>query len=222
MDGETLVPMLTSIAVKVFNEGRKTMSNLYIQLISAGQIQRVLSVKAEDTIITDLTISSASSSLPTLVSTENIVGQINDAGFELNNSNMVNKISNLINSYYLPTECALWHDMTIELDATLISYQNVGLYQEIGYMRGTVIQSIQKAQSYESQGNYAGVRVVQDDLVDSLRTRVQSKRSWWERIPEFLIKTAIPFVFSAFMGFSLHILFASIFGTAFHINPNYL
>lgn len=197
------------------------MSTLSIQLIYAGRICSVLSVKAENLVITDLTISSATTSLPTLVSTENVVGQVNTAGFELATPQVVYQISSLINSYYLPTHRTLWRDMTIDLDVIPISEEHAGYYQEIGYMRGAVIQSIEQARSYEHQGNYMLIKKTQDTLVDSLQARIQSRRTWWKKIPEFLIKTALPFVFNAFMGFTLHALFASVFGAAFRLAPEY-
>jgi hypothetical protein len=198
------------------------MSNITIQLTSAGHIRRVLSVRAEDIIVTDLIISSASASLPTLVSTENVIGRVNEAGFELADSHVVHRISAVINTCYLPTTQALWHDTTIALEVIPISQENIRLYQEIGYMRATLIQSIQQARIYENQGDYPKVKAEQDRLVDSLQDHVQHRRSWWEKIPEFLLKTALPFVFKAFMGFSLHVFFASIFGAAFHTAPEYL
>ncbi|HEY1349474.1 MAG TPA: hypothetical protein VGF67_07620 [Ktedonobacteraceae bacterium] len=198
------------------------MSNITIQLTSAGHIRRVLSLRAEDLIVTDLTISSASASLPTLVSTENVIGQVNEAGFELVDPHVVHHISAVINTSYLPTAQAQWHDTTIALEVMPISQDNARLYQEIGYMRTTLIQSIQQARIYESQGDYRNVKAEQDRLVDSLQDHVQNRRSWWEKIPEFLLKTALPIVFKAFMGFSLHVLFASIFGAAFHVAPEYL
>ncbi|MBK8129454.1 MAG: hypothetical protein IPK53_11330 [bacterium] len=141
----------------------------------------IINFLAESVIETTLQVSPERASLPTLISIENIIGQINEKGYELASSDEINKIAGLINNYYLPNPVESWNDQHISVDANPILFEDIQHFSEIQKIRGSMIAAAHNVARFEVQQDYTSSKQVQDKAVISLARSVQASRSWWDR-----------------------------------------
>ncbi len=157
------------------------MSNLRITLLNSNNTLSIINFLAESVIETTLQVSPERASLPTLISIENIIGQINEKGYELASSDEINKIAGLINNYYLPNPVESWNDQHISVDANPILFEDIQHFSEIQKIRGSMIAAAHNVARFEVQQDYTSSKQVQDKAVISLARSVQASRSWWDR-----------------------------------------
>lgn len=157
------------------------MSNLRITLLNSNNTLSIINFLAESVIETTLQVSPERASLPTLISIENIIGQINEKGYELASSDEINKIAGLINNYYLPNPVESWNDQHISVDANPILFEDIQHFSEIQKIRGLMIAAAHNVARFEVQQDYTSSKQVQDKAVISLARSVQASRSWWDR-----------------------------------------
>lgn len=182
------------------------MSTLRILLMQNGRNIDTLDIHAEDVLELTLTISPDWIGLPTLISMANIVGKINDAGFELLDSDESEKIAGLINSYYIPTSQDMWRDRSLQLQAMPVSSENAHFYGESGEISQVRQIILHTAHEVVSLKNTDSIRVAQDEMVEKIKVRVQNKPGWWSKLPALLLKTAVTTVFDSVIGFPLRTL----------------
>ncbi len=157
------------------------MSNLRITLLNSNNTLSIINFLAESVIETTLQVSPERASLPTLISIENIIGQINEKGYELASSDEINKIAGLINNYYLPNPVESWNDQHISVDANPILFEDIQHFSEIQKIRGSMIAAAHNVARFEVQQDYTSSKQVQDKAVISLARSVQASSSWWDR-----------------------------------------
>lgn len=190
------------------------MSTLRLYLIRAGETQHTLLLTAEVMIETTLSVTPGRASLPTLISVENIVGQINSSGYELGSRDEINKIASLVNTYYLPTTKSSWSDRELTISVVPIQPEYLDVYHEIQDIREEVIRSSRDVIYYEQRNNHDSARRAEDRAVECISTSIRKRRKWWEggTVIRFLFKTAIPIIFDALIGIPLSVLVRSILG----------
>lgn len=203
------------------------MSLLQVRLMQGGQIHGHIAIVAETVIETTLIIAPDKVSLPTLVSTENIIAKINEAGFELAHEKVVQSISHLVNSQYLPIEYTQWMNHTLEVEVLPITGEQVAVYQEVRRIRSTVLETAKKTEQYKQQGMNLEVRQSENQAIERITENIKSNPNastpdWGRKILKFLVATALPIIFESMLGFSVHVLMASIFGGVFHVSKDFL
>lgn len=182
------------------------MSTLRILLMQDGRNINTLNLDTGDVLELTLTISPDWIGFPTLISMANIIGKINDAGFELLDADESKRIAGLINSYYIPTSQDMWRDRSLELQAMPVSSENAhfyGAHGEISEVRQIVLNTAHEVVSLQ---NTDSIREVQDQMVEKIKVRVQNQPSWWSKLPALLLKTAVSTVFDSIIGFPLRTL----------------
>lgn len=203
------------------------MSLLQVRLIQSGQIYRHIVIVAETVIETTLTISPDKVSLPTLISTENIIAKINEAGFELAHEGIVQSIAHLVNSQYLPIAYTQWTNHTLDVEVLPITREQVAVYQEVCHIRSTVLETAKKTEQYKQQGMALAAKQSEDQAIERITENIKSNPNastpgWGRKILKFLVATALPIIFESILGFSVHVLMASIFGGVFHVSKDFL
>lgn len=191
------------------------MSTLKLQLVEKRRIIYSLDLPAENVIEMTLTIGPNGIGFPKLISIANIVGKINDSGFELVNNQESNKIAELITNYYTPTLRALWVDMSLQLQVAPILPEHIPYYQEVANIRPVVIGTAREVDRYNAQQAYNGVREAQNRMVERIKEQVQGKPSLWSKMPELLMTTALTALFDSIIGFPLRTLITSVLGGFF-------
>ncbi|MCL1475028.1 hypothetical protein [Argonema antarcticum] len=190
------------------------MSHLHLFLYLPEQVYQFIKLPASSVIETTLTISSNKASLPTLVSVENIIKEINAKGFELENSDQINKISSLVNNY-LVTKQAIWQDQSLELNVTRISLQDENFYKEIQEFRNLTTNMVRQITYFENKNDSYNVKNVQDNAVKKLTEFVQSHPNWWDtktgKLFKFFGQTAITTIWQRCIGTAFDTLISSIF-----------
>lgn len=189
------------------------MSHLHLFLYLPEQVYQLLKLPASSVIETTLTISSNKASLPTLVSVENIINQINAKGFELANSDQINKISSLVNNY-LVTEEATWQDQALELNVTRISLQDEKFYKKVQEFRTLTTNMVRDIAYFENKNDSSNVKNVQDSAVKELTESVKNQQDWWDtqtgKLFKFFGKTAITTIWESCIGIAFDTLINSI------------
>ncbi|CBN53561.1 hypothetical protein OSCI_10028 [Kamptonema sp. PCC 6506] len=179
------------------------MSHLHLFLYLPEQVYQLLKLPTSSVIQTTLTISPNRLSLPTLVSVENIIQEINAKGFELANSNQIYKISSLINNY-LVTEKANWQDQSLELNVTRISLQDKEFYDEVKKVRDLATTMAKEVTYYEDKNDNDNVKKAKDNARKELAKSVKSQPKWWDtrtgKLFIFLGKTAISTIWGRCIG----------------------
>lgn len=203
------------------------MSLLQVRLMQGGQIHKRMVIVAETVIETTFTISPNKVSLPTLISTENIIAKINEEGFELAHEKAVQSIAYLVNSQYLPIESTQWANHALDLDVLPITGEKVAIYQEVRYIRSTVLATAKKTELYKQQGMALEAKQSGDRAIDQITANIKSNPNastpdWGRKILKFLAVTALPIILESMLGFSVHVLMASIFGGVFHVSKDFL
>ena len=168
--------------------------------------------------------------LPTWISTENIIRQINDAGYELAGhveivegskvDNGVKQIAGLVNTYYIPTPIESWTDKSLNVEVAPLVEERRMIYQETIAIRDTIVQAANDVEYYESQGDRSRIKKVQDDTMMRIAKSAESKPNRWGMILDILLKTAIPILFDKVVGIPLGAFVKSILGQ--FIDPKYL
>lgn len=182
------------------------MSTLNLHLREAGQLKTTLSLPARSTIETTLTVTPNRVNLPTLISVENIVEQINEHGFELIDSSEIDKIASLLHHKYLPIPIQSWKDADLDLQVGRISL-SAEQYSEIGNIRGSVRKAARDVAHHETKGELVSSKQAQDAALMEIARSVEKKPSWWERnrgkLLEFASRTAIEILFDTLFGIPL-------------------
>lgn len=192
------------------------MSILTLQLTEyQGYTISTLGLTAEEVIETILILSSQRSGLPKLISIANIVGKINDAGFELVSFQEVNKIAALITNYYTPTAKGQWADRSLQLLILPIASEYTPYYQALAEIRPLVIDTARVVNRYNAQQADSAAREAQNKMVEKIKELVQSRSIWWSKMPSFLMKTTLTVLFDTIIGFPLKTLVDSILGGFF-------
>lgn len=193
------------------------MSHLYLSLCLPEQnfqpLKLSLKLSASSVIETTLTISSNKANLPTLVSVENIINQINAKGFEVANSEQINKISSLVNNY-LVTEQANWQDQFLELNVTRISQQDENFYKKVQEFRNLTTNMVRDITYFENKNDSYNVKNVQNNAVKELTESVKSQPNWWDtktgKLFIYFGKTAITTIWQRCIGTTFDALIKSI------------
>ncbi|MDQ2856995.1 MAG: hypothetical protein M3R68_11745, partial [Acidobacteriota bacterium] len=134
-----------------------------------------MSLLAQAVVETTLFVSPQRASLPTLVSTENVIASINNQGYELADSGEVEKIAGLINTYYLPTQKSLWQERTLDLRVSRMSSHDAEYYTEIQAVRNAVTKAARDVVIYESQSDFVSSKQAQDAAVIQIANSVESR-----------------------------------------------
>jgi hypothetical protein len=191
------------------------MSTLWLQLMQGAHQLYALPLTAESVIETTLTITPDWESLPKLVSIATITGKINDAGFELVSEQELDTIADLMTNYYIPTPKNTWRDRTLAVQVLPIAPEHRPHYEEIAQVRRIVIDTARDVDRYNAQRDTYNMRVAQDSMVDQVKEKVESNPSWWSKIPQLIVKTAISTLFDCIVGFPITTLVTSVLGGLF-------
>lgn len=195
------------------NERGNSMSILCVNLEILGQSTITLNLNTQLVIETTLTVTPEFVSLPTLISVENIIEQINEIGFELSDKSEMDRIASLINNYYIPTPKASWQNKNMDIRVIKISI-SPEQYKELKNIRSSVKKMVQDVNYYERKGDSLRSKNAQDEAVMTIARSVEKKPSWWKRnrgkLIKFIAKTAIGVLIDITIGIPLGTLVRSI------------
>lgn len=181
------------------------MTTLQLRLRNASSVT-ILDLPTSAVIVTDLFVSSSRATMPTLVSVERIVEQIQFAGFELAHEEEVQKIAELINPLYLVQPKENWRDGFLELVVGQIVAKQRPQIREVQSVRTSVLASVTEITECERRNDLPKIRASQDNAVESVTNSIRRNPHWWERdIPKFLAKTAVPVLFNSILGIPLSV-----------------
>lgn len=179
------------------------MTTLSLEMNLSNSL-KTLRLPAETVIETKLVVASGRASLPTLISVENIISHINNAGFELVFASEIDRISTLVNNYYLPIPTPSWQNKTLQLRVRKLSLSK-SQYNEVRKIRTSVLNAADKVTHYENLNNHIKSKQEQDKVWENI-ARSKSP-SWWQEnkaeIFRFITTTALSILIDSLLGIPL-------------------
>jgi hypothetical protein len=174
---------------------------------------------AESLIETDLQFTPNKVNLPTLISVEQILEQINDRGLEVVSFEESEKIASLIANYYLPILKSNWQNKAITLNVKPLSLNNEQ-YQDVRKVRNSVINAAKQINYHQSQNNNAMVKRTQDDMANAIIQTVKRQPSWWDKnkgeIFKYALNTTLNVIINSVLGIPLGSLVTGALNTWFN------
>lgn len=179
---------------------------LTIVVVEHGN-SNMIPVNPFELIETTLTITPTSTSIPTLISVENIVKRINDVGLELSSADELLKIAGLVNNEYISRPTHEWVDQKIILHVNRRSLPRES-YMEFDRMRGVVTQAAHTIAQAEACGDEQLVQACRQHTKHELQSIVKEKPSWWQEhggeILKFAVTGMVGLLISSVIGLPLN------------------
>lgn len=164
-------------------------------------------------------LSPGEGSVPTLVSVENLVGELARFGYVLHDEEQVQMLAGLVNKHFLQRPQADWDDCYLSLRTNPATSEMRPALSTVQDFRVATLQSANEILHERRYGDAVTAHLAEDALVTRVEQIAKTHRSAFERkpfwVPKLIARTALTALVSGLVGVPLDVILRSALGGLF-------
>lgn len=185
--------------------------------ISVASDQPSILLSAPSVIVT--AFSPGEGSVPTLMSVENMVGELAKLGLVLQEGRELEKIAHLVNKHFLQRPQVEWQDRFLSLETMATTGEMVPALGVVQGIRRATMESATEILHQRRYGDPVSAHRAEDALVTSLEAVTRKDRPLFERkaswVPRLITRTALSALVSGLVGIPLEAVIHAAIGGLF-------
>lgn len=185
--------------------------------ISVSPDQPSMLLAAPSVIVT--AFSPGEGSVPTLMSVENVVGELAKFGLVLQEGREVEKIAHLVNKHFLQRPQVEWKNCFLSLETIATTGEMVPALGVVQGIRSATLESATEILHQRRYGDPISAHRAEDALVTSLETVTRKEKSLFESrgswVPRLIARTALSSLVSGLVGIPLEAVIHAAIGGLF-------